>query len=139
MSESRSMLQVYFEDPFWVGLFQRWEDGSLRVCKVTFGAEPREQEVYQLILTQFFSLSFSPPVADTDKGSLSGNPKRRQRQARALTERRAPGTKSQQAVQLQREATKEQRRECTRQKKLASAALRFEKKQQKRKARHRGH
>ena len=33
-------LTVYFEDPFWVGVFERVEDGKLSVCKVTFGAEP---------------------------------------------------------------------------------------------------
>lgn len=38
-------LTVYFEDPFWVGVFERVEGGKLPVCKVTFGAEPKDYEV----------------------------------------------------------------------------------------------
>ena len=36
-----SKLTVYFEEPFWVGVFERMENGKLSVCKVTFGAEPK--------------------------------------------------------------------------------------------------
>ena len=36
-------LTVFFDDPFWVGVFERIEDGKLFVCKVTFGAEPKMQ------------------------------------------------------------------------------------------------
>lgn len=32
-------LTVFFEEPFWVGVFERTENGKLSVCKVTFGAE----------------------------------------------------------------------------------------------------
>ena len=38
-------LTVYFDAPFWVGVFERMEDGRLSVCKVTFGAEPKDYEV----------------------------------------------------------------------------------------------
>ncbi len=33
------ILTVFFEDPFWVGVFERIEDGKLSVCKVTFGTD----------------------------------------------------------------------------------------------------
>lgn len=32
-------LTVYFDDPFWVGVFEHTEAGKLSVSKVTFGAE----------------------------------------------------------------------------------------------------
>lgn len=32
-------LTVFFEDPFWVGVFERIEDGKLSAAKVTFGSE----------------------------------------------------------------------------------------------------
>lgn len=35
-------LTVYFEDPFWVGVFERTQNGTLSVCKITFGAEPKD-------------------------------------------------------------------------------------------------
>ncbi len=41
-------LTVFFEEPFWVGVFERTEGGRLSACKVTFGAEPKEYEVQAL-------------------------------------------------------------------------------------------
>ena len=32
---------IFFEEPFWVGIFERIEDGKLSAAKVTFGAEPK--------------------------------------------------------------------------------------------------
>ena len=37
-------LQVFFEEPFWVGIFEKDYNGKLSVCKVTFGAEPKDYE-----------------------------------------------------------------------------------------------
>lgn len=45
MDEAVSALTVYFEEPFWVGVFERMAGGSLSVCKVTFGAEPKDHEI----------------------------------------------------------------------------------------------
>ena len=36
-------LTVLFEPPFWIGLCERGEDGQYAVCRIVFGAEPREQ------------------------------------------------------------------------------------------------
>lgn len=138
MSEYRSMLQVYFEEPFWVGLFQRWDGDGLCVSKVTFGAEPRDQEIYLFLQTHYLSLSFSPAVADTAPATHS-NPKRRQRAALRALMRAGAGTKSQQALKLQQEQSKADRKQRQRFQKEADDALRYQKKQQKKKARHRGH
>lgn len=48
MSTSIGKLTVFFEEPFWVGVFERIENGKLSVSKVTFGAEPKD---YEKILT----------------------------------------------------------------------------------------
>ena len=40
---------VYYEEPFWTGLFERIVDGKLSVCKVVFGAEPKEYELKEYI------------------------------------------------------------------------------------------
>ena len=50
MNKSSICLTVFFEDPFWVGVFERQAQGELTVCKVTFGAEPKDGEVYDLSL-----------------------------------------------------------------------------------------
>ena len=59
---STTSLTVFFEGPFWVGVFERTAEGTLSVCRVVFGAEPREQEIYELILKKYTSLLFSPQV-----------------------------------------------------------------------------
>ena len=63
MSVSKSWLTVYFEPPFWVALYQREDGDGRRVCKVTFGGEPRDQEVLDYFQAHFRALRFSPPVA----------------------------------------------------------------------------
>ena len=55
-------LTVYFDEPFWVGIFERCDNGRLSVCKVTFGAEPKEQEIYEFALKHFTELRFSQEV-----------------------------------------------------------------------------
>ena len=42
MDKTNGKLTVYFEKPFWVGIFERTEDGKLSVAKVTFGVEPKD-------------------------------------------------------------------------------------------------
>ena len=42
MDRISGKLTVFFEDPFWVGVSERISDDKLSVCKVTFGAEPKE-------------------------------------------------------------------------------------------------
>ena len=46
-------LTVYFEDPFWIGIFERSIDEKLSVCKVIFGAEPKDNEVLELVLNRY--------------------------------------------------------------------------------------
>ena len=52
MDKVSGKLTVFFEDPFWVGIFERIEDGRLSVAKVTFGAEPKDYEVQQALKLQ---------------------------------------------------------------------------------------
>lgn len=49
-------LTVLFDEPFWIGLFERERDGRYEACKVTFGAEPKDHEVYQFILDHYSRL-----------------------------------------------------------------------------------
>ena len=62
MEEQSGKLTVFFEDPFWVGVFERISDGKLSVCKVTFGAEPKDYEIYAFVLQNHGRLKFSPAV-----------------------------------------------------------------------------
>ena len=129
---------VFFEDPFWVGVFERVYDGKLSVCKVTFGAEPKDYDVWEFVLRYYDELVFSPAV-ETETRQKADNPKRRLRNARKQTERIGIGTKSQQALQLQREEMKRERRQLSREQRDAEAQRRFEIKQEKKKEKRRGH
>ncbi|MDD7719161.1 MAG: YjdF family protein [Eubacteriaceae bacterium] len=128
---------VFFEDPFWVAVFQRYENGKLSVAKVTLGAEPKNSELYELFLKNYYSLQFSPAV-DVVVKEAKKNSKRIQREIRKAMDTPGVGTKSQQALQLQREQNKQERKARSRDAKQAEAQRRFELKQQKRKNKHRG-
>lgn len=137
MDRVTGKLTVFFEEPFWVGVFERISDGKLAVCKVTFGAEPKDYEIYEFVLKNYCHLRFSPAVDIVVKGHKC-NPKRIQRDARKLVKRQGIGTKSQQALKLQHEQMKTERKQVSREEKEAESRRMFELKQQKRKEKHRG-
>ena len=58
-------LTVYFEDGFWHGLFEQVYRESYQVCRVTFGQEPKDDEILEILQTQFTQLSFSFPRTAT--------------------------------------------------------------------------
>ena len=138
MDKASGKLTVYFEEPFWVGVFERIEDGKLSVAKVTFGAEPKDYEVQEYIQKHYFRLKFSPAVETVVK-DIKRNPKRMQREAKKQTMETGIGTKSQQALKLQQEQNKQVRKERSRKKKEAEEQRMFELKQQKKREKHKGH
>ena len=85
---------VYFEDPFWIGVFTRVEEGALSACKVTFGAEPKDYDVWAFVLQNYYKLKFSPLV-ETGIRKAADSPKRRQRNARKQIADTGVGTKAQ--------------------------------------------
>ena len=137
MDKVSGKLTVFFEEPFWVGVFERVSDGKLSVCKVTFGAEPKDYEIYDFILKNYYRLRFSPAVA-TDVKEAGRNPKRVQREVRKQLQNTRIGTKLQQALKLQQEQLKTERRIVSREQREAEKQRQFELKQQKRKEKHRG-
>ena len=66
------------------------------------------------------------------------NPKRIQREVRKQVQNSGIGTKSQQALKLQQEQLKTERKTASREQREAEKRWRFELKQQKRKEKHRG-
>ncbi len=137
MDKEAVFLQVFFQDPFWVGILERTSGGKLEVCKITFGAEPKDYEVWEMVLGMYYRLRFSPAV-DAAVKERPTNPKRMQREARRQIDHAGVGTKSQQALQLQHEQAKLQRKTRSRLQKEEEARRLFELKQQKRKEKHRG-
>ena len=138
MDKVNGKLTVYFEEPFWIGVFERIEDGKLSVAKVTFGAEPKDYEVQEYIQKHYASLKFSPAV-DAVVKDIKRNPKRMQREARRQMQETGIGTKSQQALKLQQEQNKQECKIRSREKKKAEELRMFEMKQQKKREKHKGH
>lgn len=130
-------LKVVFEDPFWVGVFERMEKGKLCVAKVTFGAEPKEGEVYDYLLKHYRELTFSPAVEVKVK-SNADNPKRKMREARRATGTQGVGTKSQQAMKLMQEQNKVERKERTKEEREAEMQRKYELGREKKKQKHKG-
>ncbi len=139
MSVCKARLTVYFEEPFWVGLYEREEPEGYRACKITFGAEPRDQEILAFLLARWRALEFSPALPAVGGQDRCLSPKRAQRQARQATRPAGTGTRAQQAIQLQREQQKAQRKKVTREQRQAEQARRFDLRQQKRREKRRGH
>lgn len=130
-------LRVFFEDPFWIGILERVSEGRMTVSKITFGPEPRDYEVQEFLMKNYYSLRFSPAVAAAVKENRK-NPKRVRRQVRKELRESGMGTKSQQALKLQQEQIKTGRKAVSKENKEAKAIRQFELKQQKRKEKHRG-
>ena len=137
MDKVSGKLTVFFEEPFWVGVFERVSEGKLSVCKVTFGTEPKDYEVYDFVLKNYYRLRFSPAVA-TDVKEAGRNPKRVQREVRKQIQNTGIGTRSQQALKLQQEQLKTERKTVGREQRELEKQWKFELKQQKRKEKHRG-
>ena len=131
-------LTVYFEDPFWVGVFEKTDDRRLSVSKITFGAEPKDYDVYSRVLKDYDGLRFSPAVAAV-VSETKLNPKRMQREVRRQVLDSGIGTRSQQALKMQQEQNKQERKVRSREEKLAETERRFALKQQKKREKHRGH
>ena len=107
------------------------------MCKVTFGAEPEDYEIYDFVLKKYYRLRFIPAVA-ADVKEAGRNPKRVQREVRKQVQSIGIGTKSQQALKLQQEQLKTERKTVSREQREAEKQRKFELKQQKKKEKHRG-
>ena len=133
-----SKLTVFFEDPFWVGVFERIENRKLSVAKVTFGVEPKDYDVLEFINRNYYHLQFSPAVETVVK-DMKKNPKRAQRDAKKQTLETGIGTRSQQALKLQQEQNKQERKVRSREQREAESQRIFELKIIKKREKHRGH
>jgi hypothetical protein len=134
-----SKLSISFEDPFWIGLYEREDNGRYEVCKITFGAEPKDYEVYDFMLKNWGKLRFSPSIEANSIAEKHINPKRMQRLINKQIEDTGIGTKAQQALKLQQEQGKLERKSRSREQREEEKQRQFDLKQEKRKEKHRGH
>lgn len=93
-------LTVLFEDPFWVGVFERTGGNQYQVFKHVFGAEPKGYEIYDFILTRYNNVEYSGPLEGDVHNEKHINPKRLQRKISREMENIKIGTKAQNAIKL---------------------------------------
>src|SRR5512133_3784121 len=132
-------LTVFFEEPFWVGVFERMDETGLRVSRVVFGAEPTDVELYEYIRREYSSLDFSKPIRSQVEIIRRKNFKRMQREVRKTVYEEGIGTRAQQAIKLQMELNKTEHQVKSREQREAEKMLKFKLKQEKKKEKHRGH
>lgn len=138
MDERQISLFVFFEAPFWVGVFERTDSGRLQAAKIVFGAEPTDAEVLERIGSGWQQLRFSPAVEARERRAAD-NPKRRQRAAARARRAHGASTRAQAALSRAREAGAQEKREAAKARRRRQAQQQFERKQAKRKEKHRGH
>ena len=134
----QSRLTILFEAPFWIGLYERIDHGRYEVCKITFGAEPKDYEVYEFLLRNWHKLKFNPPIQAEAAMERKTNPKRVQREIQSQLQDKGIGTKARQALKLQHEQSKLERRTRSREQKEVEKDRQFAIRQEKKKAKHRG-
>ena len=110
----------------------------MEVCKVVFGSEPKDYEVYDFLLNNWYKLKFSLPVKNTQSLDRKINPKRMQRSISRQLEQTGIGTKAQQALKLQQEQLKTERKENIKKRSEEQKQFKFELRQKKKKEKHKG-
>ena len=134
----KTSLTILFENPFWIGLYERIDNEKYEVCKITFGAEPKDYEVYDFLLYNWNKLRFSPAVRTDNVEERRINPKRMQREISGQLQDKGIGTKAQQALKLQHEQGKIERKIQNREQEEAEKERQYALRQEKKKAKHRG-
>lgn len=129
---------VYFENPFWIGIFERNIDEKLSVCKVIFGAEPKDNEVFDFVLNRYSKLKYSPEILYEKTFKEKISPKRVQRDVKKQLNNKGVGTKSQQALKLQQEQSKTIRKMKTKEQKELEKKKIYSLRQQKKREKHKG-
>ena len=137
-------LTIFFNDPFWIGVFEKTEGKEYEVCKVTFGAEPRDVEVYDFVLKSYKRLRFKSIKLEEDeyksiKKAKKENPKRVQRMIKKEVQNKGIGTKAQNLLKSQHEENKIERKRRTKEERESEEKRLYEMKKNKRKEKHKGH
>ena len=132
-------LTVYYDGQFWVGVVERSGGNSYSVAKTVFGAEPSDAEILDFTLHRYHTLVFSKPAEETADATKRISPKRLARLVRKETEAKGIGTKAQLAMKAEHERLKEAKASERKARRELEDEERFAKRQEKKKAKKRGH
>ena len=130
---------LLFEDPYWVGYFERRDETGFQVARFLFGAEPGDAELIHFCLHDFDSLKFSAPVEESEKETCKAGFKRRQRELRSQVAQTGVGTYAQRVIQAEMEQQKKSHEAARREIERENSERAYEKRLQKKKQKKLGH
>ncbi|MBE7680258.1 YjdF family protein [Paenibacillus sp. P13VS] len=135
-------LTVLFDESckFWIGVIEQEEQGRLRACRHIFGNEPKDSEVLEFVSEKMMKVMSLTTVETNAKRSKNTrvNPKRLARQASKEIAQRGLTSHAQEAIKLDLESRKLQRKVHNRQQILEENERKYQLRVQKAKKKHRG-
>ncbi|AIQ67240.1 MULTISPECIES: YjdF family protein [Paenibacillus] len=133
-------LTVYHDGQYWVGVLEDQDQGKLKAVRYIFGPEPQDEEILQFIRNEMSELTsrLSEEVAVKPSELKKVSPKRLARQATNEVRRKGVSSYAQEALKLEYEKRKQERRTGSKQQLEAALARKRELKVQKAKEKHRG-
>ena len=135
----KAKLTVFFEDPYWVGVYEREDEKEYQVARAIFGCEPTDAELYEFLQANYRNLEFSRSFQGEIQLERKVNFKRKQREVRKQANENGIGTKAQQAIKQVMEESKKGRKRDVRQQRREEEKLKFVLKQEKKKEKQKGH
>ncbi len=139
MEKVKLKFTVLFEIPFWIGIYELEFAGKYEVCKVFFGAEPNDSEVYDFFLKNWNKFRFDQSLEAEKIVDNRINPKRLQRIIKNQLKKVGIGTKAQEALKIHHEQRKLEHKSCSQKQREMEKRRKFELRQEKRKEKHKGH
>ena len=139
MDKVSGTFTVIFENTFWIGVFENECGKNYEVARVIFGVEPTDAQLYEFILKNFFSLPFGKSTLEKVSTQKDIGYKRMQRKIKKEQCKETIGTKAQNAIKLQYESNKTEKKKQAKLKKEQEEKLKFRLKQKKKKEKHKGH
>jgi hypothetical protein len=134
-------ITLLYDGSKWVALLERQEEAGYSVCEVVCGySEPLLAEVHQLLLAVHRTLVFSAPeVQDDGQATRPVNFKRMQRESRRMMEESDALVNVRDAAREDRARRKAEKAAEERAAREQEEALKYKLKQDKKKAKQRGH
>lgn len=130
---------VYFEDPFWVGVFEHQDEAGYALARVVFGGEPSDAELLQFCKKNFSALDFKPADRSPLAAEEGAGYKRRQRQIRKQMGQTGIGTYAQRALKAQYETSKQEHHQTSSLEREVENRQKFLQRQTAKKEKHKGH
>jgi hypothetical protein len=135
----KTKLTVFFEYPFWVGVFEREYDNKYEVSKIVFGSEPKDYDVYEYVLNNISKLKYSRPATIEESSVKKPNYKKMQKKIKKQLQNNEIGTKAQQAIKRERELLKKENVTITKEQKEIRKKMKYKMYQEKKKEKKKGH